>query len=330
ALFNYFKDKIIISDDKEIVLLNSLAGRSTCEFTIGTNGFVKNIKYAESSYDMTVGAFIIQSEDFEKGQFGFPFINKQILSLITSMPQWKPAKINGENIESTITLTVQYDLKESLPVIFFVNNKEVTQNEYFDSRTQAVSIIQSEIKRNQIYNGKKVHICSITTQELPSIAPNLQQTASEPASISSKKENEEKPEIFTMVDQAPEFIGGTDALLKYLSNNIKYPVNAMKNGIQGRVMVKFVIDPDGKVTNVEIARSANAESKKSADLVVVGYEEQNEKAIADENQQAGYAALDAEAIRVVTSMPKWIAGKQNGTAVHVQYTLPVMFRLTKN
>lgn len=110
------------------------------------------------------------------------------------------------------------------------------------------------------------------------------------------KPKEEETKIFTVVEQMPSFPGGTGALMQYLSRNIKYPPVAEENGIQGRVICSFVVERDGSVTDVRIEKGVDP-------------------------------SLDKEAIRVVSSMPKWIPGRQNGQSVRVKYTLPVTFRL---
>ncbi|MBR2184040.1 MAG: energy transducer TonB [Prevotella sp.] len=110
------------------------------------------------------------------------------------------------------------------------------------------------------------------------------------------KPKEEENKVFDVVEQMPSYPGGMSALMQYLSSNIKYPVIAEENGIQGRVICTFVVERDGSITDVKIAKSVDP-------------------------------SLDKEAMRVVSKMPKWIPGKQNGSAVRVKYTLPVTFRL---
>ncbi len=109
-----------------------------------------------------------------------------------------------------------------------------------------------------------------------------------------------KPEVstkvFDVVEEMPSFPGGQGALMSYLASNIKYPVVAQENCVQGRVIVSFVVERDGSISDVKVARSVDP-------------------------------SLDREAQRVVKSMPKWKPGKQNGSAVRVKYTVPVVFRL---
>ena len=114
--------------------------------------------------------------------------------------------------------------------------------------------------------------------------------------VVDEKPKEEETKVFDVVEQMPQFPGGPQALFEYLSKNIKYPVVAEENGIQGRVIVTFVVERDGSITDVKVAKSVDP-------------------------------SLDKEAMRVVKSMPNWIPGKQNGSAVRVKYTVPVTFRL---
>ena len=106
----------------------------------------------------------------------------------------------------------------------------------------------------------------------------------------------EENKVFEYVEQMPSFPGGTGALMQYLSKNIKYPPFAEENNIQGRVICSFVVERDGSVSDIRIKRSVDP-------------------------------SLDKEAMRVVSAMPKWIPGRQNGQMVRVKYTLPVTFRL---
>lgn len=119
-----------------------------------------------------------------------------------------------------------------------------------------------------------------------------QRVADEPTKPAPEVENK----VFDVVEQMPSFPGGAGALMSYLSQNIRYPVVAQENGVQGRVVVSFVVERDGSITDVHVVRSVDP-------------------------------SLDKEAQRVISSMPHWIPGKQNGSAVRVKYTVPVSFRL---
>ena len=110
------------------------------------------------------------------------------------------------------------------------------------------------------------------------------------------KQEAEQNKVFDVVEQQPQFPGGMGALNQWLGSNIKYPAMAAENGIEGRVIVQFVVERDGSVSGVHVVRGVDP-------------------------------SLDKEATRVVSAMPKWIPGKQNGSAVRVKYTVPVTFRL---
>ena len=114
--------------------------------------------------------------------------------------------------------------------------------------------------------------------------------------VVDEKPKEEETKVFDVVEQMPSFPGGDAELMKFLNTHIKYPVVAEENGIQGRVVATFVVERDGSISDVKVIKSVDP-------------------------------SLDKEAIRVLKSMPKWIPGKQNGSAVRVKYTVPVTFRL---
>lgn len=102
--------------------------------------------------------------------------------------------------------------------------------------------------------------------------------------------------VYDVVEEMPQYYGGPSALFEYLSRNVKYPVVAEENGVQGRVIATFVVERDGSISDVRIAKSVDP-------------------------------SLDKEAARVIRAMPRWIPGRQNGSPVRVKYTVPVTFRL---
>ena len=120
--------------------------------------------------------------------------------------------------------------------------------------------------------------------------------AESPEDTAQIKNVESTEKTFEVVEQMPAFPGGDAALMKYLSENIKYPKAAEKAGEQGRVVVNFIVEKDGAISNVNVVRSVTP-------------------------------TLDAEAVRVIKAMPKWVPGKQDGQFVRVKYNVPVSFRL---
>ena len=102
--------------------------------------------------------------------------------------------------------------------------------------------------------------------------------------------------VYDQVEQMPEFPGGMPAMIEFLQTNMKYPEDAIKQKVGGRVMVMFVVETDGSLSNVRVAKKV-------------------------------FPSLDAEAVRVVKNMPKWKPGKEKGRAVRVNFTLPVVFNI---
>lgn len=122
------------------------------------------------------------------------------------------------------------------------------------------------------------------------VAPVSPETKEAPADSTAKEE------VFMVAEQMPEFPGGMKEMLKFLQENVKYPENAMKNNVQGRVIVQFVVEKDGTPTEFKVLRSVDSD-------------------------------LDAEALRVMKAMPKWKPGMQKGQVVRVKFTVPVSFKL---
>ena len=103
-------------------------------------------------------------------------------------------------------------------------------------------------------------------------------------------------QVFDVVEKMPEYPGGQAALFEYLQKNVKYPADAEKKKVEGRVLVTFVVNTDGSITYIEVVRKT-------------------------------FPSLDAEAVRVISGMPRWKPGEQKGQKVRVKYTVPLTFRL---
>ena len=107
-------------------------------------------------------------------------------------------------------------------------------------------------------------------------------------------QSESSTKVYDAVDEMPSFPGGLNGLMTFLAQNMVYPVTAQENGVQGRVTVSFVVETDGSITDVKVARSVDP-------------------------------FLDREAMRIVKAMPKWTPGKKDGKPVRVKYTVPMVF-----
>lgn len=192
-------------------------------------------------------------------------------------PEVKQKKIEIQQPEKVVE-RVKSSIKFTAPVI--KKDEEVkpeeelkTQDELMNTK---VAIGTFDVKGNDDANGEVLKAKEVIAQPEPPKA--------------------EENKIFEVVEQMPAFPGGDAALMKYLQENTNYPTIAAENGVQGRVVIGFVVEKDGSITDVTVIKSQDP-------------------------------SLDREATRVVKSMPRWIPGKQNGSAVRVKYQVPVTFRL---
>ena len=154
---------------------------------------------------------------------------------------------------------------------------------------------EDEMKLDEVEKSNKA-VGAFTVEGNDEVGGEVLKAKEEIAAPEPPKQQVEENKVFDVVEQMPSFPGGMGALMSWLNQNIKYPVIAAENGVQGRVIVQFVVEKDGSITDVKVAKSVDP-------------------------------SLDKEASRVVSAMPKWTPGKQNGSAVRVKYTVPVTFKL---
>ena len=130
----------------------------------------------------------------------------------------------------------------------------------------------------------------------------------------------DKPEVL------PEFPGGMNEMFGWMNRNVQYPKEALKYGVQGRIIVEFVVEKDGSITNIREIKGAG----KDGGIIVNAYKAKDESSeeLKKENEDKGRISLQEEAKRVVKAMPKWTPGRDNGQPVRTKFVLPVMFRLS--
>lgn len=177
---------------------------------------------------------------------------------------------------------------------------EVPQEVLATVQVTQIAIVDADKVKNEIMDQEAQQedntARGIVTQEGSDDADKFQAVVEQVTVVEPEPEKPAPEKVFTAVEQMPEFPGGQQALMKYLSSNIRYPQMALANDIQGRVVVKFVVEKDGSVSDVQVVRGVDKD-------------------------------LDKEAIRVVKSMPKWQPGKNNGQAVRCYFNLPVTFKI---
>ena len=194
----------------------------------------------------------------------------------------KKAEVKQKKVEvepERVVERVKSSIKFTAPVI--KKDEEVKPDEELKTQDELMStktaIGTFDVKGNDDANGEILKAKDVIAEPEP-------------------PKHEEENKVFDIVEQQPLFPGGPAALMKYLSENTKYPVVAQENGVQGRVTVQFVVEKDGSISDVHVLRGVDP-------------------------------SLDKEAVRVVKSMPRWTPGKQNGITVRVNYRVPVLFRL---
>ena len=206
---------------------------------------------------------------------------KEEMVEVTQLSMLEEPEVKDENIVRKVEPiapppALKSTIKFTAPVV--KKDEEVSDEDELKSQQELtetkVQISIADVKGNDELNGKDI----ADLKEVITQAPE-----------------EVKEQPYTMVEQMPQYPGGITELLKYIAKNLRYPVIAQENGIQGRVIVRFVVTATGTVEQVQVMRSL------------------------DPN-------CDKEAVRVVQSLPKWIPGKQNGSNVPVYYTVPITFK----
>ena len=316
------------------------------EFPGGTKGLMEwlgaNIQYPKEAHEKGIEGRVIVNFVVEKdgsvsdvnvvrGQD--PLLDAEATRVVPLMPNWTPGLQRGERVRVRYTLPIVFripaiDTKGST-VIGHKQSTNDDDNELIvmqgsgsmkDVTPQTLSLKFGKDKPIYVLDGERVEeIESIDPKNIESISVLKNESSiakygeegkngvieitsksaiAKSAAIDYAKEKLAKSpdDVFVVVEEQPQFPGGTQAMMKFLGENIIYPAEAHKNGIQGRVIVNFVVNKDGSLSDINIVRGQDP-------------------------------LLDAEAMRVISTMPNWKPGMQRGEAVNVRYTLPIVFRL---
>ncbi len=216
------------------------------------------------------------------------------------------------NLENKKLMFMQIGMIISLLIAWLAfEHKSYDKREIDPSLLRQTEVVEEEmveITKQEEQKPQPVEVPKQTTQleivqddvEVEDIEINAevdqQEVIEEYVPVEVEEEEVQEQEIFQIVEEMPAYPGGEQKLMEFVAKNIKYPQIARETGIQGRVFVGFVVEPDGSVSNVKVLRGIGG-------------------------------GCDEEAMRVVKSMPKWKPGKQRGKAVRVSYMLPVNFKL---
>jgi TonB family protein len=162
-----------------------------------------------------------------------------------------------------------------------------------NARTVNDYVYDGPQKQNPVKKGKKNTTIKVGTQEIKVTEASKDDKATTVTmNVVEDEQNATDDKVFDVVENMPEFNGGMGALMQYLSDNIRYPE---EKDIQGRVIVRFVVGKDGSISNAQVVKSV-------------------------------HPSFDAEALRIINNMPKWIPGTQNGKPVNVKYVVPINFK----
>lgn len=267
------------------------------------------IKGCVEAYFSVTQSGEIKDITFESG--GSPILYNEVIRVIKMLPQWIPAKKNNINVNSIVSIPFCFTIsKGGKPDILFekiTDNKIPYTNQplvVLDGKVLPTSfdiaLLDPSKRNNSVFYKYSKELSK-------NYGKNAENGLLEASSIqedllintveyidSVKTTNGEH--IYEVIEQMPQFPGGESALLNFLMKNIQYPAEALQKGISGQVITRFVVDQYGRVGNVEVFKSPSP-------------------------------LLDAEAIRIIKSLPRWIPGMQNGQCVSVYFTLPINFKL---
>lgn len=195
--------------------------------------------------------------------------------------------------------------------LFIVDGKEVSREEFNQIKPEAIaSVTVMDVGPAKKAYGEKGRYGA---------------TIVETKQAGSENQQGQGDRVYDVCEQLPQFPGGDVKLMEFISRNIKYPEIATENDVQGRVIVRFIVEKDGSLTNPEVLATSPGIGE-AIPIEVTSYKTEKERQDA-EDHNAGVQALRDEAIRVVKAMPKWIPGKQNGKVVRCKYSIPVTYRL---
>ena len=198
-----------------------------------------------------------------------------------------------------------------------VDGQEMTPQE-------AVKAVEGKTIKNDFDGKSELKMSTISNSRTEPVETAKATEATEPietteASTADDDKIIDKPEVL------PEYPGGMNEMFAWMNRNVKYPKEAQEYGVQGRILVEFVVEKDGSITNTKVIRGAGKEKE----IVVVAYKAKDEtpEELKKEGEDKGRIAMQEEALRLVKAMPKWTPGSNKGKPVRTKFVLPISFRL---
>ena len=325
-------------------------GKAFVQFVVKADGSIENVEIMRSS--------------------GNESLDAEALRVVKAMPKWRPAMNKGKAVNVKFVLPIVYKLPKE------ANGNGVYMSE--DNKEKLLVVSGGAIYDGNINDIDPLTIESIEIVKFPDLTPELQeklkQTGKEAVMyINFKKEKDASAAgneaVFTVCEKMPEFPGGQQELMKYLSTKTKYPKEARDAEVMGKVFVRFLVQKDGTIAEASVLKGEYSKYVYSAEAIslknhIAQKEEELAKFTADgvsdnilkrramelaelkvqayssieknsgrtevkvDAGDAAVKALEAEALRVVSSMPAWTPGMQDGKPVYTQFVLPITFRLS--
>lgn len=263
ALMKFIKDNMKYPS---AAVSGGVEGRVTVRFVVGEDGYIRD-------------AVVVRSLN--------PACDEEALRVVKMMPRWKPGEVNGRNVPVYYTLPVIYRIPKSDPLL------------YVDGFLQPYSLLNDTVKlKPSNIKSKNVLNVAMAIERYGEKGKNgaiIIETVSQAAKIDSALRFDVP---LYGVEVMPQYPGGDHALMEFVQSNLRYPRAEAEQGIQGRTTIRFIINKQGKPTDITVIRGLSP-------------------------------GCDAEAVRVVRMMPNWKPGTQYGQPVCVYYTLPMIFKLQR-
>ncbi len=189
------------------------------------------------------------------------------------------------------------------PYLFIVDGQEVTSEEFAQIEPETIE--------------------SVTVMDVGPAKKTFGEKGRRGATVvQTKQQGDDK--IYDVVEQMPQFPGGDAELMQFIARNIKYPIEAQEKGVQGRVLVQFIVEKDGSLSNAKILENPKGSGANMVVVTAMMPEKERQDA---EGHNAGVQAMRDEALRVINAMPRWSPGKQKGKPVRCRFVIPVTYRL---
>ena len=253
-------------------------------------------------------------------------INKEDIASVTVFRNGAATAIYGDKGRNGV-ISIETKAFQAQPKDTVVVKNKVSNVLNIDELTEKLPGAEKHENGSITVNGKKIQKILVNGREYyKAVGDDQEKLAIEDAEIPTIQNAIHDDPIFEVVEEPAQYPGGQAALMQYIAQNIRYPKISAENGVQGRVLVQFVIEKDGSLSNFAVV-------KKSGDIITKnaqnGITVNAQGSATEENKipKEAYGALNIEALRVLRGMPNWTPAKQRGQTVRMKYTLPVTFRL---